>query len=503
MTENKNTPDFVSMEAYDRKYAYSVLGILVGLIVLVMYIEGMLTPSLPSIEVAFNITPAQASLILSMYMVGGVAITPIVGKLGDIYGKKRILTVMLSIYVVAVAITGFSPTFWVMIASRTVQGVGLSVMPLGFSLVREEFPKELVPKAQALISAMFGVGFAISIPLGSLISNDFGWRWTYHSAIPFLVVLVIVSFLVIKESRFRKPNVKIDYVGAALLSSVLSMFVMSLSEGSTWGWTSIYTLGLVGAGVIALVPLLLYELRYTRRGGEAIVNFRLLAMRNVFVANIILAIAGIGQFLAMQALTYRFIYGFNESIFHTGLSMVPFAIGIFVFGPITGSLVTKVGVKPLAIVGTLVSAAGFLMQGMLPGYNEMLAYEFITGAGLSMINGTLINFVVLTVNPREMGLATALNSTFRFLGSSIGAPIAGSLLATYSTLVQVPGPNGPEILTVPKEIAFTYIFVIAAIVFLAATILIPFGKEVLGKRGRSKASSVARIVAEAEPKGNA
>ncbi len=487
MTENKTLPDYVSMEAYDRRYAYSVLGILVGLIILVMYIEGMLTPSLPSIENDFKITSAQASLILSMYMVGGVAITPIVGKLGDIYGKKRILVVMLSIYTGAVVVTGFSPTFWFMIISRTIQGVGLSVMPLGFSLVREEFPKELVPKAQALISAMFGAGFAISIPLGSFISNDFGWRWTYHSAIPFLLALVIVAVIVIKESRFRKPNVKIDYVGAVLLSSTLSMFVFALSEGATWGWTSIYTLGLVGGGLVVLMPLIWYELAYTRKGGDAILNFKLLSIRNVLVANVILAIAGIGQFLSMQALTYRFIYGFNESIFHTGVSMVPFAVGILVFGPITGALVTKVGVKPLAVLGTLVSAAGFFLQGTLPGYYEMLLYEFITGAGLSLINGTLINFVVLTVNPRDMGLATAMNSTFRFLGSSIGAPIAGSMLATYSYLATVAGPNGPEIISVPKDIAFTYIFVIASVVFLVATILIPFGREVLGKRGGAKA----------------
>lgn len=278
-----------------------------------------------------------------------------------------------------------------------------------------------------------------------------------------------------------------------MLSSSLSMFVFAMSEGATWGWASTYTLGLVGAGLILMVPLILYELRYTRKGGEAILNFRLLAIRNVLVANVILAIAGIGQFLSMQALTYRFIFGFNESIFHTGVSMVPFAVGIFIFGPITGSLVTRVGVKPLAIVGTLISSAGFLLQGTLPGYYDMLLYEFITGAGLSLINGTLINFVVLTVNPREMGLATAMNSTFRFLGSSIGAPIAGSMLATYSTLATIPGPNGPTTISIPKDIAFTYIFVIASIVFLAATVLIPFGREVLGKRGKAGSVSQKRV----------
>lgn len=479
MSTDEKISDYVSMEEYNRKYAYKVMGILVGLVLIVMYIEGMLTPSLPSIEGDFMITPAQASLVLSMYMVGGVAITPIVGKLGDIYGKRKMLLITLFIYAAAVSVTGFSPNFNFMIISRTIQGIGLSVMPLGFALVREEFPKELVPKAQALISAMFGAGFAISIPLGSLVSNDFGWRWTYHSAIPLVFALLIISGIVIKESRFKRPDVKIDFAGAAMLASALSLFVFALSEGASWGWMSEKTIGMILAGFVILFPLVIYELRYTRRGGEAILNFKLLAVRNVLVANVILTIAGLGMFLSMQALTYRFIFGFHDSILETGLSLVPFAIGTFILGPVAGILVTRTGVKPLAALGAVVSAIGFMLQATLPGYNGMLAYEFLIGAGLSLLNGTLINFIVLTVNPRDMGLATAMNGTFRSLGSSIGAPVAGSILATYAIQV-TPG------LSVPTDTAYTYIFIIAGVVFLAAALLIPFGQEVLGKRGIKK-----------------
>ncbi len=480
MSNEENKTDYVSMEEYNRKYAYKVMGILVGLVLIVMYIEGMLTPSLKSIVETFpaeHITAAQVSLVLSMYMVGGVAITPIVGKLGDIYGKKKMLVITLVIYAAAVSVTGFSPTFTFMVVSRTIQGIGLSVMPLGFALVREEFPKELVPKAQALISAMFGAGFAISIPLGSLVSQDLGWRWTYHTAIPFVVALVIVSIIVIKESRFKRPDVKIDYVGAVFLALSLSLFVFALSEGASWGWTSIKTLGLALGGLVVLTPLVWYELKYTRRGGEAILNFKLLAIRNVLVANVILTIAGIGMFLSMQALVYRFEYGFGDDILSSGLSLVPFAIGTFILGPVAGMLVSKTGVKPLSAIGAVVSAIGFLFQATLPGYTFVLIYEFLIGAGLSLLNGTLINFIVLTVRPKDMGLATAMNGTFRSLGSSIGAPIAGSILATYVVFL----PSGSLNY---QGTAYTYIFIIAAVLFLVAALLVPFGQEVLGKRKR-------------------
>ena len=146
---NVNVSDYKSVEEYDPGYARNVMLILAGLVLVVMYVEGMLTPSLPSIAKGFGVTNAQVSLILSSYMVGGVALTPIVGKLGDIYGKKKLLTITLLIYAGAVSVTGFSPTFSFLVVSRTIQGIGLAVMPLGMSLMREEFPREMVPNAQA------------------------------------------------------------------------------------------------------------------------------------------------------------------------------------------------------------------------------------------------------------------------------------------------------------------------------------------------------------------
>ncbi len=480
MTENGDNSDYVTKEQYNKSYAYKVIGIFVGLVLIVMYIEGMLVPSFGQIETDFLITPAQASLILSMYLVGGVAMAPIVGKLGDIYGKKKILMITLTMYAISVSVTGFSPSYDFMIVARTIQGIGLAIMPLGFSLVREEFPKDMVPKAQAIISAMFGAGFAISLPLGSLVSQDFGWRWTYHTAIPVIAGLVIISWFVIKESRFKRPETRVDYVGAITLAVSLSSFVLALSEGETWGWLSYSTLGLSLFGFVLLFPLVWYERSYASKGGEALLNFRLLSIRNVMVANIVLSIAGLGMFLSQQALSYRFLFDFHKDTLGAGVSLIPFALGTIIFGPLAGFLVSRTGVKPLAILGAIVSALGFLLLSTLPDYNGVLFYEFIVGGGFSLLNATLINFVVLTVRARDMGLATSMNSTFRFLGSSIGAPIAGSLSTIYSTSYLLPGSS--EAITVPTATAYTYIFTIAAAFFVAATFIIIFGREVVGKK---------------------
>ncbi|EQD55345.1 major facilitator transporter, partial [mine drainage metagenome] len=140
---------------YDAAYTRRILIVLGGLVTIVLYIEGMLTPSLPSIGSEFHVSIGEASLVLSSYLITGVALSPVVGKLGDIYGKKKMLAIVVVLYAVCVSITGFSPNFGFMVAARAFQGIGLTVFPLGMSLVREEFPREMVPKAQGLLSAMF------------------------------------------------------------------------------------------------------------------------------------------------------------------------------------------------------------------------------------------------------------------------------------------------------------------------------------------------------------
>ncbi len=482
MYENVN-----GIEGYDKHYTNRVLALLAFIVMIVMYVEGMLTPSLPSIASGFKVSVSQVSLVLSSYLVGGVALTPIVGKLGDIYGKKKILSISLILYAIFVSVTGFSPNFTFMVVSRAIQGIGLTILPLGMSLIREEFPKEMIPKAQALISAMFGAGFAVSLPLGSFVSNDYGWRWTYHSAVPFVIVSTIIALLIIKESKYKRPQVKIDFVGAVLLASVLGLFVFALSQGPVWGWTSTKVLGMLGVSVILIAPLVMYESRYKSKGGESLLDFRLLAQRNVMVTNLAVTVSGMGMFLAMQALTYRFELptpdGLGKSILYTGISLVPFAIGMIVFAPITGQLVSRVGVKPLAVLGSVVSAVGFLFQALIPSYTITMVLEFVTGAGLSMINASVINFLILTVNPKDMGLATGMNGTFRSVGSAIGAPTAGSLLSTFTASYTVAYVGGhPITKNLPSHLAFYYAFIIAASTFAASIITVYFGKEVLGRR---------------------
>ncbi|MEM0264158.1 MAG: MFS transporter, partial [Saccharolobus sp.] len=148
---------------YDLKYAYRALLILAPIAIAVMYTEAMLIPSLPTIANDFNVNSATVSWVLTAYLISGVIANPIIGKLGDIYGKKRMLVYVMIIYTIAVSFNGFAPNFALFIIFRTIQGIGLGMFPLAFSLIREEFPPHLIPRAQGIVSAMFGIGSAISL----------------------------------------------------------------------------------------------------------------------------------------------------------------------------------------------------------------------------------------------------------------------------------------------------------------------------------------------------
>ena len=448
---------------FDKRYADRAMLLFAAFSFVVLYIETMLIPSLPSIAAEYKVDAAAASLLVSLYLVSGVALSPIIGKLGDIYGKKRVLTYILPIYVVAVGVTGFAPNFTFILISRTIQGIGLTIFPLMISLVQEEFPRDMVPRALSIIMAMFGVGSAIGLPLGSFVSNSFGWQFCYHTALPFVIVVVALILYYIRESRYKRPEVRIDYVGAFTLALSLSMIIMALSEGSTYGWTSAPILLMMGVGLLLLIPFALYE----KRVKEPIFDSRLMGMKNVLIANVITFFSGLVFFFLYQAFSYLFgsaaPLGFGYNIFRTGISLVPFAIVNAVAAPVLGRYIPRIGVKPFFIIGAVLAAAGFLLAAFTFTPNMEMLSELIGGLGTTLVAIPTINLLVLSIKGEEMGIATSMNSVFRFLGSSLGAPFAGLLIATYES-----------------RVAFQYSFYLAIVCMAAVLVASLFADEILG-----------------------
>ncbi len=477
---------------YDLSYAYRAMFILASLAVIVMYIEGMLIPSLTEIEREFGVTSSQVSWVLSSYLLSGTVLLPIVGKLGDIYGKKRVLSAVVIIYSIAVTLTSVSPNFTYLIAFRGIQGIGVTMFALAFSLIREEFPRELIPRAQGLVSAAFGIGAAVALPLGAYISQYFGWRTTYHTAIPFVLLVAYLIVTRIRESRYRNPNAKVDLPGAVVLGIGLGLIVYGLTEAPIWGWTSPNTL------ITFLVALAFigFFIMIERRRDQPLINLSLLARRNVLIANLAAMVAGFGLFLFEQSLIILLEepkpVGFNLTIFDTGLYAIPMAVAQLITAPIAGILITRIGARRMLMIGASISALFSLVTAAVAplGLWALIASTTLAMVGVAAMNVSLINILVFSVEPQVMGVSTAMNSVFRNLGGTLGPAVAGSLESTFTSLVLMgilPGNNVPLLVTVPSMFAFQVGAIISALTVVIIGILAYFSVEVITWRNESQA----------------
>jgi len=471
--------------SFDRSYANRTLVLLASLGALIGYIDIMLLPALPSIAAEYHVSIAQTSLLISLYTVFGVAVMPLIGKLGDIYGKRRVLLYTLGIYLAVATTTSFAPTFELVLISRFVQGVGLGVFPLAFSLAREEFPRPLVPRAQGLLSAVQMSGGAAGILGGSLVTSSFGWQANYHLALPCILGLTVVAFLLVRESPYRKPGAHLDYVGAACLGAALTALVLGLSEGASWGWTSLATVGMIGGGLLALLPLSVYESRQK----EPVFNLRLLRQRNILLANLMALLYGVAGFVMFQAITYYLQLprptGFGLSVFETGVTMIPLVVVMLPVALAVGSLIPRYGVKPFLGVGAVIGIAGFLLLSVSTSPIEVGGFLAVFAFGAGLIGVSRQNLLVLSLDRAEMGLGTSLNSSFFYIGQSVGAPLSGAILTTYVATQSV----GGHVVTLPTSVAFQCCFYAAVLVYILLGVLAMFAREVIGRRASPVGSS--------------
>ena len=464
-------------QTFDRGYASRSLVLLSVVCGLIGYVDIMLTPALPKIVAEYGVSIDQASLLISLYTVLGVAVIPVFGKLGDIYGKKRVMMYILVTYVVAATMTSFAPSFNLILASRFVQGVGLGLFALCFSLAREQFPRKLVPRAQGVISAIQLSGSALGLLGGAVVTNDFGWQGNYHIAIPVIAVLTLLIYFLVRESPNKKPGVSLDYVGSAWLGASLIAIVLGLSEGTSWGWTSTPILALLIGGPVMIVPLALYE----RRLAEPVLDLKLLGQRNVMVANLLVVSFGLVSGIAFQALVYALELptpsGFGISVVEVGLLLLPLVVIVLPVALGVGTAIPKRGVKPFLYLGSILVTAGFLLLSTYTSPEQIEGYLMVYAFGAGMMSVSIQNLLVLSIAKSEMSLGTSLNTAFKYVGQTLGAPAAGAVLSTFVASYSVSG----QVLSLPTRAAFHFCFDIAVVAFVAVGLLSMLAKDVITK----------------------
>ncbi len=468
-------------ESYDLSYAKKAMAVLVTLPLLVMYTEAVLIPSLPTIQRQFHVTPSDVSWVLSIYLLTGTISVALFGKLGDIYGKRKLFLIALTIYTTGVVFTGFAPTFPLLLTARALQGLGMAIFPLGFTIVREEFPPRMVPQVQGIISAMFGVGIAIALPLGSFIAENYGWEWTYHTVIPFALIVLYASYRILRESRYRSPG-KMDWTGLILLSLFSTLGLVAVTRAPNIGWLNTETLLLLEGSILSLVLFVLWEYRVD----APLIPVHLLSARNVLITNIGIFLAGFAVQMMNQAIIYILQmpepYGYGKTILQSGLLMTPNALVMLVVAPIVGKLMVRLGAKPFVYIGAVLAISGLIALAWKPveiGLLYLILLVVVVGTSISVLNVSLINILVFTVERRFLGVTTGLNSLFRNLGASWGPAVAGTLMSMYSTVIMFPTGRGFARIVIPKPLAYRYLFLLSACLYIALLYAARYIREVV------------------------
>lgn len=462
-----------------------VSAVLIGL---AGYLGTMLTVSLPDISSQYDVSISEASLILALYAVTGIASVPLIGKFGDVYGKKKTLTATLVVFAVSTACSAFVNSFVLLLITRAIQGIGTGIFVLVLGLVVESYPKKLVPRKVGLLRSILVAGGALGFPVGAYITSLVGWQGNYRIVFPVVIILSIISLVLARES----PNLrreKIDIPGGLWLGASMALIVTGLAYGSTWGWTSPRLMAILLIGLLSLIPLFLYE----RKVDGPVLDIGLLAQRNVLISTVLLFVVNFSMYLSFQSLTYEFQLpvpsGFGVSIISTGLYILPLGIMIVILSYPVGMLISKYGVKPFLYLGSLISALGFYM--LSTGYSPLSLSEYLTivAVGLAFLTVAGQNLLILSVRKSDIGLANGLNTSFSSMGRSIGAPIAASVLTTFSATYV----SGTMTYSMPTLFGFRTTYFLAVAFMLISAIMVAFSREVIGRKVKMQAEEEPNV----------
>ena len=432
--------------------------ILALMLLIVNYVETMVIPALPTIEEDFSISATLAGWITSAYMIVAAATSPLMGRLADTYGKKRMYVIAIAFYIVAVAIAGFSPNIWVLIIARAIQGVGFSMFPIAIAIITDLYPKEKVAFAQAILSATIGIGPALGLLIGSYVVQDLGWPYAFHTAAILSLILFIISLKYLPHTGVRIKE-KVDYLGASLIGLATVFLLVYITEGPTLGWFNLENLGLLVTSLVFYAIFIAVE----KRVSEPLLKLELFKIRNFAVANIVGLISGIGMFTVFIFLVYYSQlpkpYGLGLTIIESGLLMSPVAFGMVIFGPIFGRLMPRIGPKPLLVLGSILTTIAYLLlyfYRSTPG--EVVVDGFISSLGLVAVILPLVNMVALSLPDEYRTTGMGMNTLLRTIGGSAGPVVATAIMQSYQTPILFIYQNQILVLGyLPSSTAFDYI----------------------------------------------
>jgi predicted MFS family arabinose efflux permease len=428
--------------------------------------QSVLVPVLGILPARLNTSAGNVSWLLTSTLLVAAVSVPIMGRLGDMFGKRLMLLVALGALTLGSLITALTDNIGLLILGRAIQGVSAAAIPLGISLLAALMPRERVGSSIALISAMLGVGGSLGLPLAGFVAEhaDFHtlfWITAAAGLAAFIGILTIVP-----ESADRVGG-RVDLVGATLLAAGLVCLLLPLAQSHSWGWGDPRVAILLTAAVVLLLAFGWTQLKIR----EPLVDLYALRRKPIVATNVASILFGFALFASFIG-TSSFIeaprssgYGFGSSLLVGGLALLPSGLAMLFLSPVAARLITLRGAPQTLALGATVVAAGWLLRIVWSGsLFEVIVGTTVVGMGTGIGYAAMPSMINAHTPPTEIAAANGLNSLFRSLGSSLASAIGGSILAAGTVLVGS--------FAVPSLSAYRELFALCAGASLLAALIV-------------------------------
>ncbi|MFC4602722.1 MFS transporter [Rhodococcus kronopolitis] len=427
--------------------------------------QTLVIPLLTDFPAILGVDYASASWLVTITLLTAAVATPIVSRLADMFGKRRMMLVSLATMVAGSVLAAVGGTFLTVIVGRGMQGLASALVPVGIGILRDELPKAKVVGATAMMSATLGIGSALGLPLSGLMYESFGWESVFWLSAVVGLALSVAVLVVVPESPVRTPG-RFDFGGAALLSIALAGLLLAVSKGGSWGWSSERTIGALVVSVVAFAVWFPFELRVS----QPMVDLRTSARRPVLLTNVTGLLVGVAMFANMLSTTQQLEmdtstgYGHGLSVTIAGLCMMPAGLMMVAVAPLAGRLMRRIGARRTLVFGALVLAAAYTLRIFLTGSVPMIVLgAMLVTSGTAIAYAAMPMLIMGSVPITETASANGLNALLRSVGTSMSSAMISAVLITVTAPVA-----GVEL---PTLGAFQLIFVIAAAASAAAALV--------------------------------
>jgi len=424
-------------------------------------LQSLIAPALPTVQHALHTSQSTATWVMTAYLLSASVFTPILGRVGDLVGKKRTLVAVLVAVLAGCLVAALAPNIGVLIIARVVQGIGGALFPLSFGIIRDEFHASQVPGSISNLSAVIAAGGGVGMVAAGPIVSALDYRWLFWFPVGIVAVTTLIAVRYVPESPNRAQG-HVNWLGAVLLSGWLVALLLPLSQAGIWGWGSVRVVGLFAAAVVLFAAWLMSE----ARSRSPLIDLKVMRLPSVWTTNTAALLFGAGMYSIWSFLP-GFVqtpssagYGFGASVTASGLLMLPMLIAMFVSGVLSGRLEPIVGAKALLTTGAALGAVACAILALWHDQQWQIALVAgIFGLGIGLAFASMANLIVGSVPPEQTGAATGMNANIRTIGGSIGAAVTSVLVTGHLQASGLPYGSG-----------YTHGFALLAVLLLGAAL---------------------------------